>query len=493
MTLNVVVVDDETPICEWLVYCIQKASPDYQVSSALNGDDAYALILKQKPDVVFTDIRMPGMDGLELMRSTLEVLPFTTFAILTNHAEFTYAKQALSLGAKEYFLKSELRAADIEGLLLQIWNKKMNLLQAKTNEVFSSGCIDLYLLYQNREESDFADKFWEQQGMYSNIPYQLICLPSHRSLDEWRRLAGLAEKVRLCAEGKVYAAAANEQDHSYLIIQSDYQLARQTTQLVNEELGAGNAGIGVSSVLCQRGDFLTALQESAVAQAASFFCPDRPVIQYDEVAAWPPLERGRLISWQKRLLAMISQRRYSEANEGIRAWFEDMAKPGAQDIAWAVDACKRMVLSVEERYYLEMNISAKKMVFQTTVQQCADRCKLLLEKLDSDYSEKYSPPIAAALEYIHQHYGEDISMAGAAHSVYRSVEYFSRQFKTEVGENFNTYLTLYRLERAQELLRGTDLRVVEIAEKVGYTTPGYFSRLYKRYKGVTPERDRMSK
>ena len=84
-------------------------------------------------------------------------------------------------------------------------------------------------------------------------------------------------------------------------------------------------------------------------------------------------------------------------------------------------------------------------------------------------------------------------MADVARQIFRSPEYFSRQFKEEVGENFNTYLTLYRLDRAQELLDKTDLRIAEIAERVGYVTPGYFSRIYKKYRGITPEQARMSK
>ena len=108
MKLKVMVVDDETPICQWLAYCIRRASEDYVVFSASNGEEAYEIILKEKPDIVFTDICMPDMDGLELMKKTLEVLPFTVFAILTNYAEFSYARQAVSLGAREYFLKSEL-------------------------------------------------------------------------------------------------------------------------------------------------------------------------------------------------------------------------------------------------------------------------------------------------------------------------------------------------------------------------------------------------
>ena len=92
--LHIMVVDDEAPIRDWLVYCIQKCEAASSVTSAVNGEEAYRRILEQKPNVVFTDIRMPGMDGLELMSKVRDILPFTVFIILTNYAEFSYAKQA---------------------------------------------------------------------------------------------------------------------------------------------------------------------------------------------------------------------------------------------------------------------------------------------------------------------------------------------------------------------------------------------------------------
>ena len=87
--LHIMVVDDEAPIRDWLVYCIQKCEAASSVTSAVNGEEAYRRILEQKPNVVFTDIRMPGMDGLELMSKVRDILPFTVFIILTNYAEFS--------------------------------------------------------------------------------------------------------------------------------------------------------------------------------------------------------------------------------------------------------------------------------------------------------------------------------------------------------------------------------------------------------------------
>ena len=491
MRINVVVVDDEAPICEWLVYCIRQASEEYEVVSASNGEEAFALVLERKPDIVFTDIRMPGMDGLELMRRTLEVLPFTVFAILTNYAEFSYAKQALSLGAREYFLKSELRAADIKALLISVESAKEKITANKTQDTLSSGCIDLYNFYREREQPDYADRFWSRQGMWEHVPYLLLAMPNGGVDEEQNRLVALAHELRERSGGTVYTAVANEREYQYLIVQAEEGLRPRAERLIEQLAEIG--GVGVSTVTGERREFPRAMGEAARALAALFFAPGRSVSWYETLGSGKVLDRGGLREQKRELLTLLDQRRYSEMAAGLEIWFCRFQKPAMEDMDWAVDYCRRMVLSVEERYYQEAKSPVPQMEVQGSLEQCASRCLELIARMRSLYSGRCSPSIETALDYIHHHYQEGISMAEVARQVYRSPEYFSRQFKEEVGENFSVYLTLYRLDRAQELLLNTDLRITEIAERVGYTTPGYFSRLYKKYKGHTPERERMSK
>lgn len=493
MRLNVMVVDDETPICEWLVYCIQKSSPDYEVSSAANGEEAYARILERKPDLVFTDIRMPGMDGLELMRRVLEVLPFTVFAILTNYAEFTYAKQAVSLGAREYFLKSELRAADIQKLLSSVEASKQRITSAKTRDVLPSGCIDLFNFYRDQEQPYGADRFWEKQGMERDIPYALLCVPNGRRQAEWHRLVSLAEELKGKFRGIVYTAVASEKEYEYLVLQTEEEGVEGGIRWLTDRL-LENSGVGTSRTHHARSEITNALREAACALDAQFFLEERALVRYEALVARPAINRQNLQEEKRKLLLLLDQHHFTEAMAEMERWFFTLKSPSAEDVDWAVDSCRRMVLAVEERYYQEAGSSTQQILeVQTSLAQCVRRCTELLSWMKSYYSERCSPSIVRALEYIHEHYQDGISMAEVARQVYRSPEYFSRQFKEEVGENFSVYLTLYRLDRAQELLQCTDLRVNDIAERVGYSTPGYFSRLYKKYKGIPPEEERKSK
>ena len=492
MKLNVMVVDDETPICQWLVYCISKASEDYVVSSASNGEEAYEIILREKPDIVFTDIRMPGMDGLELMKRTLEVLPFTAFAILTNYAEFHYARQAVSLGAREYFLKSELRASDLEKLLSEVLASKTKKRTEKVDDVFLSGCIDLYNFYAGHEQPGNADRFWEKQGMKADVPYQLLCVTGGSRPEEWQEVASAALALMQNSAGKAYLAAASEKGLDYVVVQAAQGRNGYIQDLVAALSHRG--AVGASSVLQSRSDIAQGLREAALARQAAFFDDlGEKLFFYPKIARRKPLNRELLLDRRETILTHITQRNYQEAEKLLDSWFADISAPGTEDIKWAVDCCRRMVLSVEELYHQELKDRPAEMEVQQSVRECSSRCIQMVRAMDRHHAARCSPSIAAAIEYIHAHYHEEVSMAEVARQIYRSPEYFSRQFKEEVGENFNTYLTLYRLDRAQELLDRTDLRIAEIAERVGYVTPGYFSRIYKKYRGITPEQDRMSK
>lgn len=492
MKLNVMVVDDETPICQWLVYCISKASEDYVVSSASNGEEAYEIILREKPDIVFTDIRMPGMDGLELVKRTLEVLPFTTFAILTNYAEFHYARQAISLGAREYFLKSELRSSDLEKLLAQVLESKTKKRTEKVDDVFNSGCIDLYNFYAGQQQPGNADLFWDRQGMKADVPYQLLCVTGGGRPEEWREVAAAARSLMHRSAGKAYLAAASETGWDYVVVQAARGRSAYIQDLATALAQRG--AVGVSSVLQRRADFAQGLREAALARQAAFFDDrEEKLFLYSEITQRRPLDREGLLDRRETILTHITQRNYQESEKLLEQWFADISTPGAEDIKWAVDCCRRMVLSVEDHYHQELKDRPAEIEVQQSILECSSRCAQMVRSMDRNHAARCSPSIAAAIEYIHAHYHEEVSMAEVARQIYRSPEYFSRQFKEEVGENFNTFLTLYRLDRAQELLDRTDLRIAEIAERVGYVTPGYFSRIYKKYRGVTPEQARMSK
>lgn len=178
MNLKVAVVDDEAPIRQWLTYCIGTIAPEDKISTAANGAEALEMMEQVQPDIVFTDICMPVMDGLELMRQAKKTLPFTKFVILTNYAEFSYAKEALSLGAWEYILKSEMRAADIKNLLDKTRAQAEKIRRTKVDGVFPSGHLDLYEIYNTADAADASKRILQRLGAREGVDYRVWAVPN---------------------------------------------------------------------------------------------------------------------------------------------------------------------------------------------------------------------------------------------------------------------------------------------------------------------------
>ncbi len=264
--MKILVVDDEKPIRQWFAFCIQRFDRPYQLAGeAANGREALEIFRRERPDVVITDIKMPLMDGIELMKAVKQEDPAAEVVILSCYADFKFAQEAIKLGAADYLLKAEAQDADILRLLDQIFRRRSE----------------------------------ENRG---------------------------------------------------------------------------------------------------------------PTVHRPEPEAGP-LRRE--------------------------------ASPGG--------------------------------VRSQVAPETAEHHKV-----------RYSAVIRKALEYIDGHYAETLSLRAVSQYIHLNPNYFCQLFKEETGENFSNYLTVLRLRKAEELLRESDLKAYEIAERVGYPNLSYFSRLFKKYFGKSP-------
>jgi len=492
--LEVLVVDDEAPIRDWLKYCIESEADKFHVAAAsANGKEAYELIRQLKPDVVITDIRMPGMDGIELMQEVKKFLPYTHFVILTNYADFNYAKQAVTFGAKEYILKSEMKKSDLTAVLTQLLEAKREIKAQKIQNRYPSGHVDIYDLYQRYEDLAFCREFWQELGINLSQPYCILGLAEEGDVDQRELLIHLAREQNLS-----YYITVLRQGIVYLVMQhkDGYALHRKAGRIARRLWGDYGQSVGVGVVEDNIGNFIISLEKVYTVLQGQFFSDEARIIRYEECLACPDLDRGKIREGQKTIFSNLSLRQYDLVQEQLLNWFSYFDQVNAADIPWAIEQCKRMVLSVEERFYHQNPAGEEEDGAWGRLQSltsCREACLIMIVTMHSAGQDGKSKPMKDALEYIHKNYNRSISLVDVARQVYRAPDYFSRMFKEAMGENFSVYLMKYRLQKARELLLHTDMRISQIAYEVGYSAPGYFSRLYKKYMGKTPEEERKSK
>ena len=181
--------------------------------------------------------------------------------------------------------------------------------------------------------------------------------------------------------------------------------------------------------------------------------------------------------------------------ENLKKWFDSFKCPSLDDLSWVRETCLKMVIRIEEvcAEHLSDYREDHKPDMSWTLEYCRQFCIDLVNRIYSEENFRYSQSVREAIRYIHENYARDITLNEVAGHIYRSPEYFSRLFKAETGEKFSTYLTAYRIRRARDLLSNTDMKIYEIAYAVGYTSPSYFSKMYREYVGVAPEVTRSQK
>lgn len=470
--MKIAVVDDEAPIRKWFARTIENLEEGYEITGTYrNGADALKGIIADTPDVIFADIQMPEMDGIELMRQVKARFPEIEFIILTNYAEFSYARQAVAHGAMEYLLKSEVRDADISQLLQKIQEKRKknswNTLKENDRESWENwlqgwgvpqkACTAVMMLRTpERVVSERYLTFLKQSRREVFLYGDMLTVFS------WR----MSEPLALAAEmrglaGKFGAEAEDGEWTAAIAVQ----------------------GSGEDSYAC-----LVHAAESLECN----FVEDGPILEYEKLEKKRTCSTAQIHKEYKKMTELLFLGKYEELEKNLTAFFERAESIGPANIKEYRESCRRMIIALEEKW-MQLCPNERSLFIPSdmeNVRQCAEYAEELIEKIVQGDAPSNVKAVRKAVEYLQNHYQEQISLSDMAKLSCLSAEYFCRIFKEETGENFITYLTILRLKKARELLLGTDMKVNRIAAMTGYETAGYFSKIYKKYYGVTPEQER---
>lgn len=485
--LSILVVDDEAPIRDWVAYCIEREPQrDLKlIAKARNGQEGVEMALQYRPDLVITDIMMPGLDGLGMMKQILQSLPYTNFIILSNYAEFSYARTALAYGAKHYLLKSEMRATDLIEAIETLHQHKKDLLQGKQTDMYANGFLDIYDLYQHAGDGDFARTFMHRHGMQDALPYCLIGL---EETDLFIQRQVIDNMIAL--EKPTFCLAALQKHTVIVFLQESTcsALNARIQKLTSDLLTTTKKTIGVSHTRNDLSELLTALHETDQMVLAGFFYPQERQLTTSFFHSSPIIDRQQIWKASTEIFEALQLQDSNKTRTLLTHWLEQLSRVGLEDIQWAKEACLRMLFTVEERVmHTQQNKITEASKEPDSFEECKKRIHDSLCILDEALCDTYSQRIQKALAYMNEHYSQPISLVETADHVSLSAEYFSRLFKEKTGENFSVHLMMLRLQQAQKLLTETNDKIYDIANQVGYASASHFSKLYKKYMGINPE------
>lgn len=533
--ISVFLVEDEFVVREGM-----KKNVDWTGSSikflgeAADGELAYPLIQKLKPDIVITDIKMPFMDGLDLARLIRKELPKTKVIILSGYGDFDYAKQAISIGVTDYLLKPISPEKLLEAVrcvvsvIREEREKEENLRrfaeEMKENEDLARSKYFDEVISGQLSSADIISK-----GRSRNIDFAAGCF--RIVLFEVNDAAQNEETM--CYSGKVVqfmeALQKKEKELPHVDIfprgveglaflikaDSDAELETNTEALLNllcnlrETVGElwyfaaigspthrpkeiADSFYGARRVFAYR--YLG--QKNRIVscnEAESFKIVDDCLQNNMEINAGE-LDRNVVRNFLRN--GLLSEAPTFTANFFAQLGENNLASMMFRQYA-TMDLYLCAVAFLREIGYSKENfrkyigdINAISVAVASVQQTKAHIAKIIEESImarDYKATKRYGRLIEDAKEYIGRNYAnEEISLNTTAQSVNLSPNHFSTIFSQETGGTFIEYLTNLRMEKAREMLRCTNIKTSEIAYRVGYQDPHYFSYLFRKINNCSP-------
>lgn len=526
--LKVLIADDEKNICLMIQKLIAWEEYGMEVIGlAHNGVDAMDVIEEKHPDIVISDIRMPGYDGLKLVQKARDLALGTDFVIISGYKYFEYAHKALNLGVEHYLLKP-IDKKELQETLRKILQKRdQSIKKAREEEQLKEQAT----YSQRRMRKHFLSSIMEKNGALSDrelnrVNTELQCEFQHgcfvavfSKLDsdvKNQNLTGL-----LCRMEEVIDRELQAGDEEYInsIVQSGIVSIINYRAGLLEEIRQGmerpfrqmrreldkfhgyHVTIGVGREKNSIADIAESIQEAIYAVKCRCKVGLDKMIYYDQLHVTEiPL---------RELLDEMATHEIENMTESLdyQTFFGVLQKtlgrikaipfysPAA--VYEYLERVSELVLNVlknnqtKESYLHQLEEDLQKVLdFYTELDEMTYRfsevIRVCFEKIIADRKSRSQLPVRMAKQYVQENYSKQVTLEDAAESIGLSPAYLSTMFKKEMGINFSDFLISRRMEAAKELLKTTDLSIAEVAERAGYTDPRYFSKTFRKVVGLKP-------
>ncbi len=474
---TLLIVEDEKMIRKGIKTMVQRSGvPVDNILECSNGEIALEILRMQEVDVMLTDIRMPRMDGIALVKA-MQNLPHKPLTVaISGYDDFSYAVEMLRMGVREYILKPVEREKVKEVL------EKLNaeVLKKKESAIFDRnlGYQQLKYIIMNETLPDYEKEFLLKQWNDTILGREYLMVlvnDGGEGQNEWE-------------ENPPFIHLDAVEKNELYITDADY-----LPVLLKDELAGRN--VGISSLLCGVENLKKGYTQALAARKEAFYL-GKPSVEYEEINK----RKNTDIHLEKPALGQIVQLlgtdKYENAVRQLERIFKN-ASLGSYDpleFEWGMQYMFDDILVTyasilktdreEIRDYYEIYGYNSLEEFKTEVLGwLTNFCDTLNSRFD-DYKNKQK--VSQAVSYIRENYGKDLNMAVVSNHISMNYSLFSYVFKQYTGKNFVTFLKEIRIEEAKRLLEETDMKVIDISGHVGYENEKHFMKTFKAACGVSP-------
>ena len=537
--LKIFLAEDEVVVRETIKRMIPWEELGFElVGEAADGEMALPLLIRQQPDLLITDIKMPFMDGLTLARLAKKEIPGLKVVILSGYDDFNYAKQAIGIGVEDYLLKPITKNALIERLseirsryehektqkeYYEKFQREMQAYEKNSSrdffEALVGGSMDMMEVYKRAEKlgldivaeaynvliftMDCDEDFSGQRDEYSSWEAESLEL-----LENF--FAGHSSAMLFRSNIFSYGVLLKGQRET--IEENTRACVDEIRKILSRQDGRREWFLAVG----QSVERLSQIQKSYHTASRAFsqrYLYDENILYYDEMETMEH-PGGQAETEDNAYLQKVDVNALNPAilqkflSNGLQEETENFVK----DYFYAIG--QEPMESLVFRNYVILNVRFSVISFikglgcDTNEMESADTEEVLAEsgknmesaiayakKMISQAIEirnqnsgnKNRSILKTAVDFIDSHYmDEEISLNTVANVANVSSNHFSALFSQNMGQTFIEYLTTLRMNKAKELLRCTGMRSSEIAGEIGYKDAHYFSYLFKKTQGMTP-------
>lgn len=533
---TVLIVDDNRIIVQTLKKIVDWEAFGFgEPRTAYNGEDALAC--SDGVDVLFTDIQMPRMDGLALMRAMRERNTRARFVVLSAYDDFAYVREAFKLGVSEYLLKTEIGKAVVESLLQGFADEARRLEeleQTRRGLLAQRGGAEEIVLKNTGSNRQHIKAIYLarlihgigmtpvsqlrgdcpflrlREGRYAVMDLRLSY--EKKLLDEvWKgsiqlfiyAVVNIMEEV--CETLGVGDVASADAEEFYIVLSFDSAApdaqCRSVMHAVFEQIAGHlarclNTHITAGAALAVHGESFAELYQKSSAACRRQMISGHGRIRFDtdvrnqDASGAVRLDAAALVRHLKNAL-------HTYQPAAIRDCAKEILIPpetvGAEHFSQVMNLYQKYFFVLCD--FIEENAMAD--AFDAAVlavpnyedlsmQQINERFCALLEGA-AQAVQACSALVRRARHYVSEQYFSDINLTTLAQELDVSSKYLGRLFVEQTGISFNTYLNEVRVSRAKELIRSDSMKLYQVAELVGYASFEHFSRVFKKITGLSPK------
>lgn len=503
---RVVIVEDEALVRLGICSMLEKRSKDFSIAGeADNGNDAVEIIMETQPDIVLLDITMPGINGLEVLKTVRERGFCGYIMMLTCHDDFTYAQQAIRYGANDYILKNDISGSNsLPQLDELVYLPKISSggatetdntsrLENFFHNLFRIGLDDEQEFDRVREIYNFSIERAGLRFLVVHIQnYEKVIKRYEREEQDMLYTAmdhllsgslspGIPHQVvRLSPENHILVLSLGNQPSA----QKTHRTLALAAQRIHDNIKTFlemDVLVGISREITQIKNINQDFTRLLNLLDRTFFFPDETTLwdaaQYQEKAPSKALQEF------KQCLSVSMDKLLPQDTQAALDAFIEACRPA--DILPDKTAFLYVIDEFENNLFSRLNISMPPLPDNADVNMIKVRLAEM-KNLLSNTEQPRNHLAAQAIKYIDSNFTKNISLEDIAEACHVSSSHLSRVFTKTMGRSISSYILEKRIELARYLISSTNLKHYEISEKCGLHSPAYFTSIFKKYTGLTP-------